>query len=646
MEKKIKILKKNNKQYKNLIFSGKIKIFNNGYAFVTLDNSNQEVFIPKNKTGYALVDDQVIIKIYYKNNRTEGKVIKVIKRTKKIIIGVIKSYSNFFRVKSISLHVDIDIDINKLKGAKKGDKVVVKILDWPIEYSNPIGEIIKVLGITGTPNVEMNAILTEYNIPFNFPKKVLDEAKKFSSYISLYEIKKRRDMRNIITFTIDPLDAKDFDDAISFRYLDNDNIEIGIHIADVSYYVKENSSLDKEAYERSTSIYLINHVIPMLPEIISNDLCSLKPNQDRLAFSVIFKMNKYAEILNTWIGKTIICSNKRFTYEEVQKIIENKKGLFSKEILSLNKLSKILKRNRIKNGSINFDSTEIKFQFNNDGIPIKLYIKNSSESYSLIEELMLLVNKKVSEFVSLNNNLKKSKNFYIYRIHDKPILEKLNQLKNIIQRLGYKLNIKNEKKIPQALNRLLNSAKGKPEQSIIDNLVMRTMNKASYSYKNIGHYGLAFSYYSHFTSPIRRYPDIIAHRLLEKFLLGKKLLSSNINEKDSNHFSQRERIATEVEREFIRFTQISYMKSFIGYLYEGIISYITDWNIYIEIVSMKIDGMIRIRDIIDDKYIFNQKNCILTGRKYGKIYHIGQKVNIKIINVNIEKKYLDLQLIN
>lgn len=645
MEKKINILKKNNKEYKNSIFSGKIKIFNSGYAVVTLDNSNKEIFIHKNKTGYALLNDKVTIKLYYKNNRIEGKVIKVIKREKKLIIGVVlglrkEKNNTFIIVKSIALHVDIYIF--KLKNVKKGDKVIIKIIDWPITLSNPIGEIIKVLGIAGKPHVEMNAILVEYNIPSKFPKKVINEAQKISLLPLYNEIKKRRDMRNIITFTIDPLDAKDFDDAISLKYLDDDNIEIGIHIADVSYYIKEHSLLDKEAYHRSTSIYLVNHVIPMLPEIISNDLCSLKPNEDKLTFSIIFKMNKYAKILNTWFGKTIICSNKRFTYEDVQKIIENKKGLFSKEILLLNHISKILKKDRIKNGSINFDSTEIKFHFNNDGIPTNLYIKNPNESNSLIEELMLLANKKVSEFVSLKN----SNNLYIYRIHDKPNSEKLDQLKNIIEKLGYKLNIKNENKIPQALNKLLNSAKGKPEQSIIDNLVMRTMNKASYSYKNIGHYGLAFSHYSHFTSPIRRYPDIIAHRLLESCLLGNNLISSNIYKKHSNHFSKRERIATEVEREYIRFTQITYMKSFIGSFFEGMISCITDWNIYIEILSMKIDGMIRIRDIMDDKYIFNQKNCILTGKKYGKIYHIGQKVNIKIININIEKKYLDLKLIN
>lgn len=645
MEKKIKILKKNCNQSRNLLFSGKIKIFNNGYAFVTLDSSNKEIFIPKNKTGYALINDKVQIKLYYKNNRKEGKVIKVIKREKKTIIGIVylktKLNSNLFIVKSIYLHVDIHI--NNLKNAKNGDKVIVKFIDWPTEYSNPIGEIIKVLGVAGTPNVERNAILIQYNINYKFTKKILREAEKMSSYIPSNEIKKRRDMRNIITFTIDPLDAKDFDDAISFRYIDDDIMEIGVHIADVSYYVKKNSLLDKEAYDRSTSIYLYNNVIPMLPDVISNDLCSLKPNHDRLAFSVIFKINKNAKIVNTWFGKTIIFSKKRFTYEEVQKIIEIKKGCFSKEILTLNKLSKKLKKERIKNGAINFNSAEIKFQFDNYGIPINFDIKYPNESHFLIEEFMLLANKKVSEFVSLNNN---GKNLFIYRIHDKPNLEKLTQLKIIIHKLGYDLNITNEKKIPQSLNKLLNSAKGTPEQTIIDSLVMRTMNKAYYSYKNIGHYGLAFSYYSHFTSPIRRYPDIIAHRLLENCLLGNNLSISDNNEKYSDHFSKRERTAIEVEREYIRFTQIIYMKSFIGSLLEGIISCITDWNIYIEIITMKIDGMIRIRDITDDKYIFNQKNCLLTGKKYGKIYHIGQRVNIKIININIEKKYIELQLIN
>lgn len=641
-------MKKNNNKFNNLLFSGKIKIFNSGYAIVNIDNSDKEIFISKNHTGHALTDDQVLIQLSYKNrniNRTEGKVIKIIKRSNKQIIGIVKKILNskFYIVRSISLHVDIYI--NNLKGAKEGNKVLVKIVDWPMANTNPKGEIIQVLGMAGLPSVEMHAILIEYNITSHFSQAILSEANNLSFKISDHEIQTRRDIRNILTFTIDPVDAKDFDDAISLRYLENNNIEIGVHIADVSYYVKENSLLDHEAYKRSTSIYLVNNVIPMLPEIISNDLCSLRPHQNRLTFSVIFEMNKQAKILNTWFGKTIICSNKRFTYEEVQKIIDNKKGLFSKEILLLNRISKILKKERIKNGSINFDNTELKFQFNNEGFPINLYIKPQNESYALIEEFMLLVNKQVSEFVSLKNYNKNIHSTYIYRIHDKPNLEKLNQLKNIIQKLGYKLNIKKFNDISHSLNKLLKSVKDKSEKSVIHSLIMRTMKKASYSYTNIGHYGLGFSYYSHFTSPIRRYPDIIAHRLLENCLLNKKILY-NFDTTHSYHFSQRERVAIEIEREYIRFTQINYIKPFIGKVFEGIISSITDWNIYIEIISMKIDGMIRIRDMTDDIYVFNQKNCFLTGKKYGKLYYIGQKVNIKIININTEKKYIDLQFIN
>lgn len=634
----------NNKTFtlKKSLAIGYIKVLSNKYAFATI-NKNEDIFIPPKKTGYSLTGDKVLLKINEKENKIKGEVIKILKRTKKKIIGILKipnSKNNEIKVKSKDIHVNIIIKNKKLKKINNNNKVIIKIIDWVKGDKYPLGKIIKILGKKGDHIVEMKSILTQYEIPYKFPKKVIKEAEKIKNTISKKEIKKRKDIRSVTTFTIDPIDAKDFDDAISIKELKNGNWEIGIHIADVSYYVKENSIIDKEAYKRSSSTYLVDYVVPMLPEIISNELCSLKQKEDKLTFSIIFEINKKNEILKKWIGETIINSNKRFTYEEVQKIIESKKGFFYKELKIINNITKIFKKKRIKNGAINFETMNINFILNKKKNPIKIIVKENKECHNMIEELMLLANKKISEFFSLNKNKKYINSTFIYRVHDKPNIEKLKELNEFIKPLGQKINFKNKKTINNSINKLLIFSKKKKEQNIINTLTMRTMSKAIYSTKNIGHYGLSFKYYSHFTSPIRRYSDIIVHRLLKKrLLLNNKILKNNIYEKFSEHFSKKERITLEAERESIKFMQIKYLKKFTGEIFDGIVSSITNWGIYVEILPSRTDGLIRFRDILK-----NNKNKI-SEKKIKNKYKLGQKIKVKIINADIEKKQLNLNLI-
>ncbi|WP_238785008.1 ribonuclease R [Blattabacterium cuenoti] len=637
-----------NKHYTNFA-TGHINITIHGYAFVNIEGFQKDIFIPKNKINRALEGD--LVQIGFRKNRKgikkAGEVLKIIKRKNIKFIGILKFniQSNLKHASVIvnKIHVNIIIPINNknLKEYHHNDKVLVQIISWPKKLQNPFGKIIKIFGTSGEYNTEIFSLLEEYKIPYKFSKKIEDEAKQIFLKKNL-DTHLRRDMRNIRTFTIDPFDAKDFDDAISIKKLNFDIWEIGIHISDVSHYINEETLLDKEAYTRATSIYFVGKVIPMLPKILSNDLCSLQPKKDRLSFSYIFNIDSKGKILKNWFGKTIIRSDRKFTYDEVQKIIYEKKGDFYEDISTLFLISKILTKKRLKNGAIYLEKVEVKFNLDERKNPISLYLEKHNDAHQLIEELMLLTNRKISEFVSLNFNKESSNKFYIYRIHDKPDIQKIFFLKKVIEPLGYFLDLKNLK---NSINNLLKKIKGKPEQNMIENLILRSMNKAKYSTKNIGHYGLSFIYYTHFTSPIRRYSDIIAHRLLHYYLnnnANKKIKTIEFYEKQSQYCSDKERLTVDAEREFLKYIQIKYIKKFLGKEFYGIITGFTDWSIYIELLLFQIEGMVRLRDIKDDCYVLNSNNCSIIGKKKRKIYHLGDKVKIKLIDINIEKKQIIL----
>ena len=613
-----------------------IKNTNKNGAFVNL-NDNEELFIDKKYSQFVLVGDKVEIKILNYNGKKSGKVVNVIKRKKNEFVGIIdNSSSNYFLITD-DKRVNFDVFLNSKTIKKKflNKKVLVKVEGWDTNYKNPTGNVIKVIGEIDDHNAEINSILFDYGFNPLFSKKVIDETNKIDKVISEQEIKKRLDIRKINTFTIDPEDAKDFDDALSVRELNKDVWEIGVHIADVSHYVKKGSALDKEAISRGNSVYLVDRVIPMLPEIISNDICSLKPNKDRLTYSVFFNLDKKANIIDYKIKKTVIHSDFRFTYDTAQYSIENKIGKFYNELILLDNFSKILRKKRQKEGSINFEGSEVKFILDKDNNPIDVYFKEIVSTNHLIEEFMLLANKTVAEYIGYT---KKTANPFIYRVHDKPDKDKISSLYNIVKKLGYSIDNKNPKNLSNSLNILLKNVKGKPEQKLIETLTVRTMQKAIYSTKNIGHYGLGFNYYSHFTSPIRRYPDLIVHRLLE---------NNNINKLENicKHCSEMEKTATQAERDSIKYMQIKYLQNKIGKIYEGVISGVTEWGLYIEIIKNKCEGLVRVNSMKDDHYIFDEKKYSLVGYKNKISYTLGQNVRIKIKNTNLNRKQIDFCLV-
>ena len=637
-------------------YEGYLDMTSRKTGYFVCDELEDDVFVPKQNLNHALDGDKVRVYIYNRRSsrKPEAEILEILERAKTEFVGVIDVQKNFAFVTTTNakMYTDIFIPKNNLGEAKHGDVVLVSMEDWPKKADSPFGKVIKVLGKPGEHNTEIHAILAEYGLPYDFPIEVEAYANKIDTSITAEEIAKRRDMRDVLTFTIDPKDAKDFDDALSFQVLENGNYEIGIHIADVSHYLQEGTILDDEAYNRATSVYLVDRVVPMLPEVLSNFACSLRPNEEKYTFSAVFQLNNKAEIVDSWFGRTVIYSDQRFAYEEAQAIIESKLDVIPAEVsltgaaykapqpiveatLKLDELAKILRSKRMKNGAISFDKVEVKFNLNEEAEPIGVYFKQSKDANHLIEEFMLLANRKVAEFIG------KQKKTFIYRVHDEPNEDKLFGLQNLISKFGYKLDLRNKKDISKSLNQLMQDVNGKKEQNLIDTLAIRTMSKASYSTDNIGHYGLAFDYYSHFTSPIRRYPDVMVHRLLQFYLDGGKSASEEVYEEKCNHSSNMEGLAAQAERDSIKYMQVKYMQDQKDEEFLGVISGVTEWGIYVEIIENKCEGMCRIREIRDDYYMFDDKQYALVGEVSKNILQLGDEVYVKVKNADLVKKQLD-----
>ncbi|ANO49743.1 ribonuclease R [Flavobacterium columnare] len=629
-------------------------------AYLLCEDFEEDVFIPFANLNHALHGDKVKVYVYNrrKGKRPEAEVIEVIERERMEFVGVIDVQKNFAFVTTANpkMYTDIFIPKEKIGEAKDGDVVLVKIEDWPKKADSPFGSVEKVLGRPGEHDTEIHAILAEYGLPYDFPVEVEAYAKKLDTTIQPEEIAKRRDMRNVLTFTIDPKDAKDFDDALSFQVLENGNYEIGVHIADVSHYVQEGTILDDEAFKRATSVYLVDRVVPMLPEVLSNFACSLRPHEEKYTFSAVFEINAKAQVVNQWFGRTVIYSDQRFAYEEAQHIIETKGNTIPAEIslteeayivpdaiveatLKLDELAKILRRNRMNNGAISFDKVEVKFKLDENDEPVGVYFKIAKDANHLIEEFMLLANRKVAEFIG------KQKKTFVYRIHDEPDENKLMNLQGIISKFGYSLNFKSKDTISKSLNTLLENVAGKKEQNMVDTLAIRTMSKAKYSTENIGHYGLAFDYYSHFTSPIRRYPDVMVHRLLQQYLDGAKSADEETYEEKCIHSSNMENSASNAERDSIKYMQVKYMQDHKDQEFLGVISGVTEWGIYVEIIENRCEGMIRIREIKEDYYTFDEKQYALVGQVTKDLLQLGDEVLVKVKNADLVKKQLDYHFI-
>lgn len=630
--------------------TGRVDMKSTGKAYVTPEKGGEDVFISANNTGQALHED--LVKVYLfpqrKNHKTEGQIVEVLERKKTDYVGVISisKQFGFLAPDSSKMPVEIFVPKEALNQAKNGQKVIVRITQWPEGSKNPFGEVIKVLGMPGDNNVEMQSILAEYNFPLQFPQAVEEEVNKIKPEISADEIAKRRDYRNILTITVDPADAKDFDDALSLRKLENGNWEVGVHIADVAHYVREGSPTDAEAQDRGTSIYLVDRTIPMLPERLSNDLCSLRPDEEKLCFAAVFEMNEKAIVLNEWIGKTVIKSARRYAYEEVQAIIEGGEGQYKEEVLVLHQLASHLREQRMKAGSINFHSEEVKFILDENGKPIDTYVKVQQESHMLIEDFMLLANRTVAEKIGKPQGRKKVKTF-VYRIHDEPNPEKLNTFLQFIGKLGYSMNISSRQRLVKSYNDLFKAVEGKGEKNLVETIAIRTMAKAEYSTQNIGHYGLAFKFYTHFTSPIRRYPDLIAHRLLERYLIeNKDSVSADSLEPVCKHASEMERRAADMERESIKYKQAEYLSDKVGKVFEGLISGVSKWGIFVELKQSKCEGMVRYSEMPGDYYYLDEDNYRVIGQSHGKMYRLGDPVTVQVKNVDLARKKLDFIILD
>jgi len=625
---------------------GIIDMTRNGTGYIASDLFNSDIFIAPRNTGKAMINDRVLVEVDQNKRKPEGRVVKIIERNRDTFVGLVElsKHHAFVIPDDFKVSTDFFIPLDQLNGAKDGDKVIIKITGWPEKANNPIAKVENVLGPSGNHQVEMHAILYEFGLPFEFPENVKKASASIAEGIDDKEISKRWDFRKTTTFTIDPVDAKDFDDALSVEFLENGKYRIGVHIADVSHYVRPGSVIDKEAYERSTSVYLVDRVVPMLPEILSNVVCSLRPNEDKLTYSAVFEMDNNAKIEKVWIGRTVIHSDRRFTYDQAQKIIEEGEGDYKKEVLLLDKLAKLLRKKRYSQGAIDFGGVEVRFKLDDKGFPIGINKKEMKDSNRLIEEFMLLANQHVAKSVGKVSKPQTPKPF-VYRIHDKPDPQKLEQLGNYVAKFGYRIDKINGKNAAGAINKLMHAAKGQPEEDLIATMAIRSMAKAVYSTHNIGHYGLAFDYYSHFTSPIRRYPDLEVHRLLSAYQHGKTFSNNYQLEEMCKHASLNEKRATNAERTSIKYKQVEYLSKRIGQVFDGIISSLTSWGIYVEILDGLCEGMISINSLKDDNYYFDDKEFVVKGGIHKHEYNMGDKVSIKVKSTDIYRRQIDFEMI-
>lgn len=626
---------------------GKVDMTTSGAAYVTCEGVDKDIYVSPRKVRHALHGDTVKLHVTMnnRNGRVEGEIIEVVDRAKSKFVGTIQIQRDFgfLIADDPRMHVDIFIGRDDMKGARDGDKVIVEMTDWEKRARNPYGRVVMVLGPPGDNDTEMHSILADFDFPLSFPPSVEAEADAIPTKITKEEISARRDMRDAPTFTIDPDDAKDFDDAISVQKLENGHFEIGVHIADVSHYVKPGSLLDQEAFIRATSVYLVDRVIPMLPEKLSNGVCSLRPNEEKLTFSAVFEMDMKAKVYNSWFGRTVTISDKRFTYNDAQNIIEGGDGDLKEEVLTVFEMSKILRKARFDNGALAFEKDEVKFRLNDKGEPTEVFIKEYKDSNKLIEEFMLLANRSVAKWCSSDKN--NNPRTYVYRIHDEPSQERLETLAQIAATMDHQVTLGNRKVLTASLNKLLKDIKGTGEENMLSTLTIRSMAKAEYSTENIGHYGLGFDFYSHFTSPIRRYPDVIAHRLLQRYLDGEKSLRDPELEKQCQHCSEMEKKATEAERASSKFMQTKYLAKHVGEEFEGMISGVTEWGVYVELKENRCEGMIRLRDMDDDFYTFDEKTMTVIGSTTGNELRLGDEINVRVRKVSIEKRQIDLELL-